>query len=82
MTPPPALGLITGTVHDDGLVHLFERSGRQALCSRRTLRTSLGVSFRTAPCPVCLDSALARGHAVARENGHAYINLRRVALPI
>ena len=82
MTSTPALGLTTGTVPDDGLVHLFERSADQALCCRgsRSARTAAG--FRSAPCPACLDSALARGHLVAREKGHAYINLRRVGVPI
>jgi hypothetical protein len=82
MTVTQDLGLVTGTLHDDHLVHLFERPAPQALCCRGSRGERAAAGFRTAPCQPCLDSALARGHAVARENGHAYINLRRIAVPI
>ncbi len=82
MTATPDLGLVTGTLKDDCRVHLFEGPGREALCCASSRRERSAPGFRTAPCPVCLDSALARGHAVARERGHAYINLRRIGVPV
>jgi hypothetical protein len=72
------LGLTTGKVRGDHLVHLFDGSHQESLCRQTRRMTVPTAGFRAAPCDECLTHALEEGHVAARDHGNVYLNLQRI----